>query len=389
MQISTFKSTQKWLSQFLSTHKPIAERLLDNLIFINTADMVEDIKYQLKELVSPDDKVAILPIRELREGEYVYHPTDRTISPKLQFSEESLGSEAYISNLYTQLNREQNLVFKMQRVNNNSQWFDVAPSLDYMASEKYTKIFLVDDLVGSGDRVNEYLDHILSNRTIKSWLSGGFINIHVITYMATDFGIENILKKIKNKKGIHFTSLFKAPTLYDVKDNAPLFEICQAYASKTNRSPLGYRDCAVRVVFGHSAPNNIPSILHSSTFSKFKPMITGVTNAQSWRALFHKRVVPVDFLADIKKIHKNKFNIIHCLSLLNSGPLPLTQLCKVLGASAYETNINLVNLIELGWVIKDNDFFVLTDTGKNEIISKRKIVKQLESKADFYYPWHG
>ncbi|MCE7546069.1 hypothetical protein LZV53_16055 [Klebsiella michiganensis] len=387
--MSKFQSTQKWLSQFLLSHRKIAEQLLDNLIFINTTDMMEDLKFLIKGIISEKDKVAILPIRELRDDEYVYSLDDKDKNPVLQTSNEALGSEAFISNLYTQLNRENNVIFHMQKKEVESEWYDVSPSLNYLSEKKYTKLLLIDDLIGSGDRVQKYLENIFNHKTIKSWVSGGFLEIYIVAYMASDIGIEKINKRIKNLKGIHLNYLHKAPTFHDVVGCDDILELCKSYASKNNKYPLGYKDCAVRVIFGHSAPNNIPAILHSSTLKKFKASDRSVSNSSAWHALFHKRVIPSDFLVDCKnKPHLNPRKIIvNLLTLLSEGEYKEQELCHIFNLPAYEVDRILNHLESFGWVNYDAGRYNLTLTGRSEVIPKNKSLKQIESAVVFYYPW--
>lgn len=387
--ISKFQSTQRWLSQFSHPHRKTAESLLDNIIFVNTADVIEDLKFLIGNLVNNEDKVAILPIRELRDGEHVYNLDDKDKCPDLQTSKEALGSEAFISNLYTQLNRVNKKNFPMQSVITNSGWYEVSPSLSYMAKNKYNKLLLIDDLIGSGDRVQGYLDSILSHKTIKSWLSGGFIEIYIVSYMASIIGINKIKKSIVNKKGLHLKFLHEAPTFHDVIGREGIFELCRAYASQKNKNPLGYNECAVRVVFGHSAPNNMPAILHASTLNNFKAFDNGVSNSPVWNALFHKRVIPSDFLIDCKKRNcmKPKDVVLSFLTLLSSDSYQESELSRIYNLPAYEVDRVLKNMESLGWVVYQGKRYHLTNGGHDELTPKNKVSRQVEIITGFYYPW--
>lgn len=201
--LSKAHSTQEWLSQFLPEHHHLAELLLDSLYVITTEDMLNDLKIFILEIAtSNSEKSALLPIRELAAEEYIYE--DKNTSPVLQESSESLGSEAFISNLYTELNRARPRQFLQQKLSTNSRR-KFSPSISFMKEHKFKHLFLVDDIIGSGDRAVSYLQALFSNKTINSWLSYGYINVHIIVFMATEQGRKNINTMIRKKKMYIFT----------------------------------------------------------------------------------------------------------------------------------------------------------------------------------------
>ncbi|MCV5696644.1 hypothetical protein OFN29_30740, partial [Escherichia coli] len=74
--------------------------------------------YDLKEEILQNEgvkKVSLLPIRELSPNESVYDLVNNSISPTLQVAQEPLGSEAFISNLCTQLNRKNGQYFPLSQ----------------------------------------------------------------------------------------------------------------------------------------------------------------------------------------------------------------------------------------------------------------------------------
>ncbi|HCO4028289.1 TPA: hypothetical protein N8O30_004553, partial [Escherichia coli] len=114
--ISNTQAVQRWLKQFSKPHRNIAKSLLDSLIYIKTSTVINDLKEELAQNIGVN-VVSILPIRELSPNENVYDLLNKSIPPVVQVSLEPLGSEAFISNLYTQLNRRNNQYFPLPQTN--------------------------------------------------------------------------------------------------------------------------------------------------------------------------------------------------------------------------------------------------------------------------------
>ncbi|WP_335480187.1 hypothetical protein, partial [Pectobacterium carotovorum] len=277
-------STQHWLKQFSKTHRVIAESLLNGLVYIKSSSLIMDLKEVILENEN-NEKVSILPIRELDDNEQIFDLENKAIPPQLQNSNQPLGSEAFISNLYTQLNRKNKIYFPLSRIKIGKKSIYVSNSLDEMQKSSISKLILIDDLIGSGDRTKTYLDRLYNHPTIKSWLSFGTLKIEVLAYMATLQGETEVRKYIEKKKGINLNILYLAPTINKLKNVDDIKLLCESYCDEGERYPLGYGHSAVSVVFSHSAPNNIPSILYRSKI-KYSPRVKGITKLSKWDALF-------------------------------------------------------------------------------------------------------
>ncbi|HBQ7835070.1 TPA: hypothetical protein L8R72_004630, partial [Klebsiella aerogenes] len=112
---SNMHSTQHWLKQFSKNHRVIAESLLNSIVYIKSSSLIIDLKEVILENENKE-KVSILPIRELDDNEQVFDLTNKNTPPQLQASNQPLGSEAFISNLYTQLNRKNKVYFPLSRI---------------------------------------------------------------------------------------------------------------------------------------------------------------------------------------------------------------------------------------------------------------------------------
>lgn len=365
--ISKIQTVQLWLSQFSKSDRDVAESLLDNLIFINTSSVI----YDLLENIFQNNKgyiVALLPIRELESGENIYDISNKSIHPNLQLSNEPLGSEAFISNLYTQLNRKDKEQFPLFGSGKKRNCHP--PSLDEMKKSKIKKLILIDDLIGSGDRAVSFINNIRSHPTIKSRLSSGYLEIEILAYMATDIGMSIVKRYISRKKGLSLNVLYKTPLISEVDNCKEIINLCESYAHRKENSPLGYKNSAVRVIFSHSAPNNIPAILYRNT-KKYKPACQNITHINSWDALFPNRYVPTEFINEIKTKNKNKdkfSRMIDVLQLLKIAELDIKRISKHTDMAQYMLIPILRNMEKANWVTKKNNIFNITALGEQELI---------------------
>lgn len=387
--LSTNYHTQSWLSQFTKEHKKIAAKLLDNLIFISSSSVVNDLKDNILEH-SVNDKIALLPIRELAPGENVYDADDKGRAPLLNSGNTPLGSEAFISNLYMQLHRKNSLAFPLNKVEVEGADCIVSPSINYMRINQFSRIVLVDDLIGSGDRVVEFLSNVYNNKTIKSWLSLGVMKIEVLCFMATRLGRSKVEKFINNKKGLSISVLYVAPTFHDLVDKDAILSLCKAYANHNEKKPLGYNDTAIRVVFTHSAPNNLPTILYRPVRKKYKPKEAGLNNSSQWVPLFPNRYVGPEFESVVseEKTARNRseliFAILKALRVENST---LKGLSKALNCPQYKIKIVLQMFKKNGWVACTGDCFMLTPAGLKERTEIRQRFDAIAQETNFYYPY--
>jgi hypothetical protein len=385
--LSNMQSTQHWLKQFPKPHRIVAESLLNSLIYIKSSSIIMDLKESILENEDVE-KVSILPIRELEENEQVFDLNNKTIPPLLQVSNQPLGSEAFISNLYTQLNRKNKIYFPLGKITSGGKTINASNSLDIMQSTSIRKLILVDDLIGSGDRTRIYLDRVFKHPTIKSWLSFGTLTIEVLAYMATSQGEQKVRKYIGNKKGINLNILYLAPTINELRNYEDIKVLCQSYCDSREKYPLGYGDTALRVIFEHSAPNNIPSILYR-TKQKYRPKLNGITNLSKWDALFPSRYVNSDFKHEIENKAKYTSKIEKIKLIINTlapDPLNIKQLSRILKLPQNDIKFILKNLKGMGWVTVNNQIFTLTNLGRIEVGNQPNGLKFIATNPEFYYP---
>ncbi|CAK2597148.1 conserved hypothetical protein [Vibrio crassostreae] len=388
--LSKVQSSQHWLSQFLPEHRSIAAKLLDSLHIVSSEDMRSDLRVLIEDIARDrSQKSALLPIRECTGQESIYDTQNPTVSPVLQSATESLGSEAFISNLYTEFTRARKRQFMLEKVQVNGEDKELAPSLSFMKQHKFKNLFLVDDLIGSGDRVVSYIDALFRNKTINSWVSYGYIKVHIVSFMATDEGKRIVSRAIKRRKNVFLHVMHRAPSIGDLSDSKALVSLCKSYADKNTQYPLGYKESAVRVVFTHSAPNNLPSILYRPVYKKFRPNNAPSLHLSQWAAMFPNRTIPEQFKQDlvaIKRKPSSRVDILHLLECLQNGADKREDVAHLMNRTSAYIQILLDLCERMGFLTQNRAVISITNQGLCELSRPAGKNYTIEKNEEFYYP---
>ena len=149
------------------------------------------------------------------------------------------------------------------------------PSINDLKIHKISKIVILDDSIGSGGRVSEYLEKFLRNKTIVSWLSYAKIKFYIISYARMIESTSIIAEALpgsnhgrrKNPKSskIKFISALE----YHKNDimvrwgklSQEIISLCRSHAAVPDKFRLGYDKCMSNIIFSHSIPNNTPGCL--------------------------------------------------------------------------------------------------------------------------------
>lgn len=267
------KRVANWLTNFKSEHQATAMMLVDALQLVSATEVRTDLGREIRQLLTAlRAPVAAFPVREVdppesahgegRDGSYELLP------PGLP------GSEAVIANILTGISREP----AYEKL--------ILTSLDlaHLRTCKARTILLIDDFSGSGKRLKDFGKALLRHPTIRSWLSYGWVKIHVVAYAATaeatrllrsDFGSDNV-------------HLVRAcPTFANARwspeQAADIEALCNDYCGHLRKYKFGFRKSKALIAFEHTAPNNLPAILWR---------VDG-----GWMPLFERKAVPHDLLA--------------------------------------------------------------------------------------------
>jgi hypothetical protein len=134
---------------------------------------------------------------------------------------------------------------------------------------------LIDDSIGSGDRVSGFINAMLLHPTFLSWWSFGLVKIHVVSFarpresevkiIAKMRGSDHGLRKYRKSSKIDFTSevVYEADWLEGRwgENYKQIIELCRCQTKIPKKRRFGYGDVMANIVFYHSVPNNLPGVL--------------------------------------------------------------------------------------------------------------------------------
>jgi hypothetical protein len=324
---------QQWINQFDFEDQRMARAFLNEFEFISTDEFVSEIESTLEQKIIHSNKVALLPVRALISKDECYFPQKvEDLNTYINFSDgdinseslkecrehlaravsvekidtfnpifihptENPGSEAIIGNLITQLCRKhrQKVV-----VGNN----DRSPSVNDLRVSKCDELILIDDVIGSGDRVADFIKSILMNKTLKSWVSLGYMKLTVVSFMRSNSSYER-LEKSKFKFNVEHNRDY--PTFNDLEDDliSVYRELITKYTNKKEQFSFSYGHIFGRALFEHSIPNNTPSLIWRNV-RKWKNPGYGAARVGVWNAVFPNRAMPNLIKQSIKDLYKHK-----------------------------------------------------------------------------------
>jgi hypothetical protein len=393
MNISNIPYVQSWLEQFQKEDRQVAKRLLDQLVYVKSDDVMGALKERVESLISDDGMVALYPIREITSSsggdsndvlEPYFSLTNESEAPILQSSDTPLGSEAIASNLIMQISR----LYKRKILSKEACNQD--PCISNLREKKVKKLILIDDLIGSGKRTIDFLTSFYTHPSIKSWVSSKHVSIEVICFMATPDGKSIVSKWCKKRPNINLHVLNSCPML-NVTDPA-IVNLCTEYATEREKYPLGFGNNPVRVVFAHSAPNNLPAILYRDTF-RYKPKAPRLRNRlKKWNALFPKRALPEILkleLGDIIVSKSNKAVTFELLQVLDTTPdLSKDSLGDYIASASTQISLCKTRCLQNNWIVEDANILNISPSGREELIHLRKVksAKDIALNTDNYYP---
>lgn len=240
-----------------------------------------------------------------------------------------------------------------------SRYIVVTPTLASMRAERIKRIVLVDDGIGSGRRVVQFLKSDIF-KSIRSWISYKKCSVEILSYFLYEIGKDYIQKKTK------IISNFVS-NLYIDKDNSvfqkEIINILLKYGKKTLKrcAALGYRNVNGFLVFEHGIPNSIPSIFWSD----------GVNN--SWKALFPKRGISrtlIKYFIDKSSLQVN----VNAIADLGKYRLAINLLEQIENKRISRENIDhltILSLLQRG-IARENfgKYIVMGTQYQNDIFNK-------------------
>ncbi|GLO12049.1 hypothetical protein PPUJ20028_06300 [Pseudomonas putida] len=286
--------TLAWLGQFSPGDRKLAQQLLDAFVLVSRDDFIEHMRALILAQASRiDGPIGLYAERELphrfgvphrlfKEARTVHRRAYGALGPQAvkptKAYDPSVGSEGIVAQMISELCRE----FPKTFLNH--------PGPDQYRRKQVRAMWVVTDLIGSGDRAWRYLEAAWRVRTVRSWWSGGFVKFSVMAYAATQSG-EISVRRHSCKPDVHF--VIPCPTIdtsFSQAQSLKMKMLCTAYdptREEVAKDPwashapsLGYGNAGAILVFAHGAPNNAPLMFHKASRSKANP----------WVPLFPSRV---------------------------------------------------------------------------------------------------
>ncbi|NTU74454.1 hypothetical protein HGB07_10100, partial [Candidatus Roizmanbacteria bacterium] len=181
----------KWLSQFDHEDRENASKLVTGLTLISHNEFERNLLTLIEiEVNAVKGKVALFAVREV-EKDISFFKQAMTLTnngPTLDSLNRGNdhGSEARVASMIRNFCKQSS----GKALNH--------PSLEEIKAEKCNEIIFIDDFIGSGQRVLDYLASFWSERTIVSWVSFKYLKFRVISYSGIEEGVKNIEKHKSN-----------------------------------------------------------------------------------------------------------------------------------------------------------------------------------------------
>jgi hypothetical protein len=287
--IESSSEIQTWLDQFSSDQQSVAKVLLSRLCFVSRDEFSDWLSYAVKQL--PTGKIyALFSVRKLDDGVTSLWDSD---GRPVGRPGTALGSEDLVYSLISKLVRQ------------NKDYLLDHPALTILKNKKIKDYVLIDDSIGSGDRVSGFVNAMLKSPTFLSWWSYGWVKIHVISYArqrqaelkiiknirGSDHGIRRIRKssKISFSSGVVYDRCW--PQEQWGENFEQIFSLCRGVTQISSGMRMGYGGVMTNIVFHHSVPNNLPGVIWCDT--------------KKWKGLMPGRAMP-DWLQDLLNQRPNE-----------------------------------------------------------------------------------
>lgn len=267
---------QVWLSQFNAGQRQVAKMLLSRVRFVSRDEFSSWLSRAVGRLPS-EEVQALYSVRKLAEDQSSFWDLsgDPVVRPGA-----SLGSEDLVYSLISNLVRSSNGVLLDH------------PSLSTLKNQRVRSYVLIDDSIGSGDRVFGFINAMLEHPTFLSWWSFGWAKIHVISFARPREAEAKIITKVRGSDhGKHqFRKSekidFASEIVYEVgwyearwgEQYDQVIDLCRHQTKIPKKRRLGYGNVMANIAFHHSVPNNLPGVLWC--------------NNKKWQGLMPGRTIP-------------------------------------------------------------------------------------------------
>ena len=391
-----------WLSNFVPEDRPTAQTLLDSIKFVQLSTIRRNLRILLQALLS-DQKIiepamvlAALSMEDLPQLE----PPER---PHVAFDTFGLGDRISVTPGSEGLIG--NLIRDLLRVPPTASCSLLPPTatLESLRQHRCRSIVIVTDYSGSGAQLWNYAKTLVRNRTIRSWRSGGLLQIHAVAFAATPTAFEMPCRPRSPLDNLWAAET--APTFGDrpwtASERAAVEQLCHLYTQRGRQSEaFGYQASRGLFATEAGAPDNLPVILRQS--------------GKNWRPFFDGRTVPAELVSELgdyapefdsdglvastgqarlarmppsRNTRHVSTELLKVLALLNRRARPAAEVAATMGLDLQRAERLLAALTRLGLIDEDRR---LTAAGAAELAAGKRAVREvavtLKPSSDFYYP---
>jgi hypothetical protein len=264
-----------WLSQFQLCDQSVAKTMLHRLRFVSREVYSSWLKQTLGNL-PVGRSYALYGVRKLPE-EGALWASDGTVANR---PGGTLGSEDFVYSLIANVVRSSGGALKDH------------PTISDLRENKIHDYVLIDDSIGSGKRMTDFINAMLSHPTFLSWWSYGFVRFHILSFarpsdverkiVAKVRGSDHPVRKFRKSEKIDFFS----EQVYDAarieqrwgSKADEILDLCQRTTRIKTKRRLGFGGVMANIVFHHSVPNNLPGVFWC--------------DSAKWDGLFPNRALP-------------------------------------------------------------------------------------------------
>lgn len=288
--LESSEEIQGWLRQFNSGDILAAKSLLCSLEFVTRDDYSKWLLSELEKF-SGHQHCAVYAVRKFDDQIKFLWQKNGCVQ---QRPAETQGSEDFVASILSVANKL------------NKNCFLDHPSLEDLRIKKVQSILLIDDSIGSGKRVADFIILMTNHPTFLSWWSYGFLKLHIISYKQSRQSIRYILNKIPGSnhglrkfKGSDKVK-FESHSLYDTRNLSyrwgenyqAILDLCDSTKKIPKFRRRGFGEVLGNLVFYHSVPNNVPGMLFWSD--------------KRWAPLFPERALPIWMIDLLEKKNVKK-----------------------------------------------------------------------------------
>jgi hypothetical protein len=384
--LSRTRNGELWLSQFAKEDRATASLLLDSIVKVSNMELIKGISNLIENILEQDETpVALFVARENRGSPYF---TRRSRRPLSVSARQGVGSEGILVHLCRDLETKHSKLLLNH------------PSINEMKESKCRQLVVLDDMIGSGTRIENFTSYLMTNRTLKSWYSFKYFKIAVCAYYASEYGVNYL----SNCKFINRVKVFRAQTrgrsFWNPGQNRAIYELCEKYAQYTSRPklPYGYKNAFTNVIFSHKCPNTNPAILWATEKDSWSGVFGSrpELDLESWfttktdhqekllRMLGQTRLCESSIFSKLNTESQKLFVFLACVAMKKRNIFILSDMM--------ELPISVIRMIaykceNYTWIDKH---FHLTEKGRKILESARRYnwlqALEIKVKKEFYYP---